>query len=110
MHDRMLEAASRVMALLAERVADGGPNDPMTRAMSQLEDAINAVPALSPSKQRIMTDRLRHLHERLIDDPDHAARLTVTAWRKVTGTVLPVPKPRLSAPGCEDDDTRPRGS
>lgn len=88
----MHEAAARVAALLVERLADGGPGDPMVRARRQLDDAISAIPAVDTRTQRAMTTRLRHLHERLIDDPQHVARVTAKAWRKVTGTVLPAPR------------------
>lgn len=92
-HNTMLEAAYRVAAVLTARVASGNVDDPMFRALSQLGDSIASVAINDLSAQRVMTDRLRHLHQHLLDDPQHHAQLTVVAWRKVTGTVLPVPRP-----------------
>ena len=92
-HNTMLQAAYRVAAVLTARVASGDVDDPMFRALRQLGDSIASVPINDLSAQRVMTDRLRHLHQHLLDDQQHHARLTVVAWRKVTGTVLPVPRP-----------------
>lgn len=106
----MREAADRVLAVLSEHLGSGGPGDPMSRAMQQLEDAVNAVPTDDMRKQRVMTERLRHLHARLDEDPRHEQRLTVVAWRKVTRQVLPVPSADSSSPAAvqSPDLGRPR--
>ncbi len=87
----MREAARRVAAVLAERTATNAADDPMRRAIRQLNDAIDGVRDDDTKAHRVLTERLRHLDDRLLDDPNHLDRLTVVAWRKVTGSVLPVP-------------------
>lgn len=105
-HAAMSEAAHQVNAILSERVSTGTPEDPMVRAMRHLNDAIAAVPPLDLRTQRVLTDRLRHLHARLLDDPLHERRGTVTAWRTVTGHVLPVPSPGAVGAGGGKPTTR----
>lgn len=103
-HGVMREAARRVVAVLLERVGTGGSDDPMIRAIRQLNDAVGSVSPVDKRGQRRMTERLWHLYECLADDPQHGQRGTVVAWRKVTGTVLPVP--RSTTPRRGSDEAR----
>ena len=100
-YDAMREAADRVTALLATRVATGGSDDPTVRAMRRMADAIATVPTDDLRAQRVMTERLRHLNDRLAEDPRHEEAVTLRAWRKVTGEDLPVPSQHPPGEGSQ---------
>lgn len=86
----MREAARRVAAVVAERTPTT-PDDPMRRAIRQLTDATDGVRVDDTEAHRVLTERPQHLYVRLLDDPNHLDGLTLVAWRKVTGSVLPEP-------------------